>query len=372
MHKIILIIFLAFYFPIFLVNAKPVQGLWIVRYALTDKNEIENIITTAKSLNITDLYIQVRALGQNYGLDEIKDDHTLFGLLIKKARQENIRSHAWINVLYIWGSEARPSDDSHVFYRSANSILRTALDINIPQYRNLKKQGIEGFFLEPFDHSNILDTKAIISELIQNYEIDGIHLDYLRYPSYEYSFSPNGRTKFFREYWFDPITIFDIQNAEFLMNPVDKYVYISNIYKDFLRQNITEFLIQLKQYINHFKSPVELSIAVKPNREIAYQSYFQDWGSWLTNNICDHVVIMNYDTNMSNFMNNLNMALIDQYDSKVIIGISTYNQDFQAVYDRIVKIRNTKNGGYVLFSYNYLREHQSYLHNLRKVLMNKK
>lgn len=372
MYKIILYIFLTFYFTIFWVNAKPVQGFWVVRYALTDKNEIENIIATAKSLNITDLYIQVRALGQRYGLDEIKDGNTAFGLLVKKARQENIRSHAWINVLYIWGSETQPSDDSHVFYSSANSILRTAPDINIPQYKNLKKQGIEGFFLEPFDDANFLDIKVMISELIENYGVDGIHLDYLRYPSYEYSFSPNGRTKFFREYWFDPVTIFDIRNDKVFVNPVDKYVYTSNLYKDFLRHNITEFLIELKQYIHQFKSPVELSVAVKPNKEIAYESYFQDWQSWLTNDICDHIVIMNYDTIMSNFINNLNMAVINQYESKVIVGISTYNQDFQAVYDRIVKTKNIKNGGYALFSYNYLREHQSYLHNLRKVLINKK
>jgi uncharacterized lipoprotein YddW (UPF0748 family) len=370
MYKIILLIFSIFYCFIFWVYAKPVQGLWIVRYALTDKNEIDNIITTAKSLNITDLYVQVRALGQTYGLDEIKGGNTPFGLLIKKARHENIRIHAWLNVLYIWGSEIQPSNDSHIFYRSANSILRTVPDIDIPQYRNLKKQGIEGFFLEPFDDANILDIKGIISELIQNYGVDGIHLDYLRYPSYEYSFSPNGRTKFFREYWFDPIIMFDIQTDIFSINHVDKYKYFSNIYKNFLRQNITNLLIQLKQYIYQFNSAVELSIAVKPNKEIAYESYFQDWGSWLANDICDHVVIMNYDTVMFNFISNLNMALINQYDSKVIVGISTYNQDFQAVYDRIVKIKNTKNGGFALFSYNYLKEHQSYLNNLRRVLIN--
>ena len=368
MHKIFLFISLLLYCFILTINANPVRGLWVVRYALSDKNEVENIITTAKSLNITDLYVQVRALGQTYGQNKIEQGDTPFGLLIKKARQENIRVHAWLNALYIWGSETQPSDNSHLFYRSTNSILRAAPDTNIPQYRNLKRQGIEGFFIDPSDEANLLDIKILISDLVQNYGVDGIHLDYLRYPSYEYSFSPIGRTRFFRNYWFDPITMFEIPNNTISANPAEKYIYFSNTYKTFLRQNLTGLLIQLRQYAHQFKKPVELSVAVKPNRDIAKELYFQDWGSWLSNDICDHVVIMNYDTVMSNFTNNLNTALVEQYKSKVIIGISTYNQDFRAVFNRINETQKKENGGYVIFSYNYLREHQSYFYNLKKAL----
>ena len=127
--------------------------------------------------------------------------------------------------------------------------------------------------------------------------------------------------------------MFKIQGKNNSVIQVEQYKYLSGMYKDYLRQNLTGLLIQIKQYMNQFKHPAELSIAVKPNRKIAYDYYFQDWGSWLINDICDHLVIMNYDTVMHNFIQNLNTALIKQNESKVMVGISVYNQDYQAVID---------------------------------------
>ena len=367
MHKKILLTTILLCLNISSIYANPVRGLWVVRYAITDKNEVDKIMATAKSLNITDLYVQVRALGQTYGLEE---SGSPFKLLVKRAKNEKIRIHAWLNVLYIWGSDSKPSDNSHLLYRSTKSLLRAASDQKIPQYSSLKRQGIEGFFIDPSSEANLLDIKILISDLIQNYGVDGIHLDYLRYPSFEYSFSPDGRTHFFREHWFDPINMFEIPIDTNSANPLEKYNYSSHTYKDYLRQNLTDLLIEIKQYIKQFKHSTELSIAVKPNREIARDYYFQDWGNWLTNDICDHLVIMNYDTVMSNFINNLNTALINDNKSKVLIGISTYNQDYQAVFDRIEATKRIPNGGYVIFSYNYLAENPSYFKNLIQALIN--
>ena len=370
MYRPILIFFISLYISTAIVSASQVRGLWVVRYALTDESEVNEIINIAKSLDITDLYVQVRALGLSYGQEPISTKYTPLSLLVKKSKLENIRIHAWINVLYIWTGTNKPFDKKHLYYRSGTSILRTASDKNIPDYLSLKKRGIEGFFIDPSDQPNMLDIQVTISDLIQNYGVDGIHLDYLRYPSLEYSFSPNGRTTFFRENWYDPIEIFQSPNESNAALIVQKYKFNIDTYKAFLREKLTDFLIHLRNYIRQFENSIELSAAVKPDKTIADESYFQDWENWISNDICDRIVIMNYDTIMTNFKNNLNVDLGNKTNSKIIIGISTYNQDSQAVLDRIALVKNRENGGYVIFSYNYLKEHQAYLRNLKSVLSN--
>lgn len=372
MQKKILFIFIIILTFSTCTSAAPIRGLWVTRFALKDYNEISNIISTAKSLCITDLYVQVRALGQMYGQNGTDPEDSPFGLLVKSAQNEKIRVHAWINVLYIWAGNSPPQDDHHIYYKALNSLVRSSFLVQIPNYKMLKKQGIEGFFIDPGDQQNLLDIKFLISDLIQKYRVDGIHLDYLRYPSFDYSFSPNGRTKFFREYWFDPVDMFKFENDTLSSEILEKYKYASGTYKSFLRQQVTDLLIDLKEYIQQFNKRIELSVAVKPDREIAYNYYFQDWGDWLTNNICDRVVMMNYDTVTTNFINNLKTDLDEKYQEKIVVGISTYNQDFKAVQDRINITMNMGTAGYAIFSYNYLWEHQSYLRRLKSNLVRRK
>ncbi len=47
-------------------NSPEREGFWVVRYALRSPEDIDQIIHTAFTTGITDLFIQVRALGETY------------------------------------------------------------------------------------------------------------------------------------------------------------------------------------------------------------------------------------------------------------------------------------------------------------------
>jgi len=361
--------FIAFFYIIISTFSSPgtgndVRGLWVVRYALSDTNEISEIIQTAELLNLTDLYIQVRALGIPFGQDKLDSDVTNFGRLVARARGKSIRVHAWLNILYIWGGKNLPQDKTHIFYRTEKSSLRSAWDDTVTGYGNLRAKGIEGYFIHPADNANKLDLKIFISDLIKNYPVDGIHLDYFRYPSLEYSFSPMGRTRFFQKYWFDPAVILKPYTYVKDDDLTEKFSYNTKIYKHFLRQELTGFLIEIKDYISQYQSEIELSVAVKPDIQIARNDYFQDWGHWLKEGICDRVVMMNYDTVMTNFQKNLQNDLGDKNNKNIIVGISTYNQAYNAVLERIKIVSDDNKGGFSIFSYNYLKENPVYLEKL--------
>lgn len=344
--------------------ATDLRGMWVVRYALSSEEEIKNLLEVAEALRITDLYVQVRALGQRFGMSPQQDKADVLSQLLKAAQDKNIRIHAWLNVLYIWSGNTAPRENSHLFYQVEQALLRSVRDDSIPLYEQLKTKGIEGYFIDPLNNRNLLDLKVIISELISNYQIKGIHLDYLRYPMLEYSFSPAGRTNFFLEHWFDPKELY-LSPENFIQSyGLDSYHYVDKQYKTFLSRNLESLLQNLSEYLKNFKQEIELSIAVKPNLSIARRDYFQDWGRWLAENLCDRIVMMNYQTDYALFKENiLNAKKINQ-DSRIVVGISTYNQDYGPVLERINFVHRSQVAGYALFSYNHLKDNNKYLDQL--------
>jgi hypothetical protein len=73
---------------------------------------------------------------------------------------------------------------------------------------------------------------------------------------------------------------------------------------------------------------------------------------------------MNYRTNWQEFINVL--ALIEDYavNQKVLVGISTYNQDEKAVRQRMLHVKSGLFLGFSLFSYNHIMKNRSYLYRL--------
>ncbi|HID40156.1 MAG TPA: hypothetical protein EYP36_11680, partial [Calditrichaeota bacterium] len=165
--------------------AKEHRGLWVVRYALSSQKEAQRVVQTARDLHITDLYVQVYALGQAWYPSNVavvyprlkkQNDH--FAVLLTQAKRAGIRVHAWLNVFFIWANEKPPANRNHPFNRFRESILNPKEAQSLESYAWFKKQGIEGFFIDPLDQQYRQFIKDLITELVYGYGLDGIHLDY--------------------------------------------------------------------------------------------------------------------------------------------------------------------------------------------------
>jgi uncharacterized lipoprotein YddW (UPF0748 family) len=110
---------------------------------------------------------------------------------------------------------------------------------------------------------------------------------------------------------------------------------------------------------------VQVSVAVKPDPVEAKHRYFQDWLNWIRRDVCDFVVLMNYRTDWLEFEAVLNQLRDQNLKDKIMVGISTYNQNVDAVLKRLEAVRKRKFSGYSIFSYNYLAENRTYFQNLR-------
>ncbi len=354
--------------------AEEYRGLWVVRYTLASQNEVDKMLRTARDLRITDLYVQVYALGQTwypsrssvvYPPLKRKDN---FGLLVKKARQSGIRVHAWINVFFIWAGEEAPKNPAHPFNRFRRSVLNPPRSQSLRSYGWFKKQGIEGYFVDPSDRRYLQHIQKLVEELVKKYDLAGIHLDYLRYPEKEVTVSVTGRTVFRQLYFSDPLQVLNRQDRYIQRYGLEGISDFYSLYQLFLKQNIDAFLKALQAQVHNLDGNIQLSCAVKADARQAGNVYYQDWTRWLKDGFCDEIILMNYIPDTQIFLDNLNQVAGIDKNEKIRVGIALYNQSADSVRQKLMFVQSSEIGGYVLFSYNYLREHPAYLSRIKTII----
>ena len=356
MHRFVCISLFVVSLAVYSAFGSSHRGLWVVRYTLLSEQETKDLVITARELNITDLYVQVRALGKIFFVDdalftEADTGRALknFKYLLNESHEENIRVHAWINAFYIYSGNPDLAADTHLLATEQKYLLRTVKH-DIPASSNeYKKAGIEGFYIDPINKKNLTHINNLIRYLSHSLSVDGIHLDYFRYPDFKFSFSPAGRTAFILSEYVDPINIYNPQFGFDSMTLMDKK------YKEYLKENIAKSLYAINKSVKDVNKKLELSIAVKPNPLIAKNTYIQDWTSWLEQGLCDKIILMNYNSDDRIFYDNIYLTRQFDNNDKIIVGISTFNQQNVSVIKRLNHIGKSDFAGFTLFSYNDLR-----------------
>jgi uncharacterized lipoprotein YddW (UPF0748 family) len=345
------------------------RAIWVVRDALQSDDGVDRILSTAVTANITDIFLQVHALGRSYYPSKTAPTVPVtsayadpVAAMIEKAHRYNIRVHGWVNMFYGWSGNLAKADSSYFIGRNRESVLRSE---DLPEYRELRNQGIEGYYLDPNDERVQKYLLSMISELVTNYPFDGIHLDYFRYPDVRYSFTPTSRSNALTEIFFDPLELYRNPEAYTARYGIDVYRTADQTYRRYLAQKLTDFLIRINDTLKNTNTKPELSVAVKPDAVLAKTRYFQDWVTWLDNGYCDFVAIMNYRVDWDEFSGLVDRAEQSSQKGRIIVGISTYNQNENAVQQRIELVRSRKFAGFSLFSFNHLIQNTIYLQKLQ-------
>ena len=196
----------------------------------------------------------------------------------------------------------------------------------------------EGIFLSP-NHPQVNNyLSGVFSELIDSYDIDGLHFDYIRFQDDIYGYNKVGRNIFEARYGFDP---FDIERNiistkyGWSLSEIDS---VKQIWQNYKTNNINNLISNIKNRIDSLDKNIKLSAAVKANPLISKKKWSQDWESWIDQGLVDFVVTMNYDPSFFNFNKNIESIRkeIDNVNlNKVIMGIAVYNQDALDVSDKI-------------------------------------
>ncbi|MFH1969935.1 MAG: family 10 glycosylhydrolase, partial [Verrucomicrobiota bacterium] len=211
-----------------------------------------------------------------------------------------------------------------------------------------------------------LELKAI-NEVLNRYPVDGIHLDYVRYPNANACFCSGCRRRFGQRLG---EKIPDWPKSAQSGN-------LSGKYNAWRSEQITAFVravqtiarksgvptsTALRHSASRRRERVGISAAVYPEYPSCINSIGQDWGRWLKEDLVDFVCPMDYTVNNGAFKNLVRRQLaLANASGRVFPGLGVTAMESQLTPDQVIEqIRQTREagaGGFVLFDLNRTLEH---------------
>jgi uncharacterized lipoprotein YddW (UPF0748 family) len=309
------------------------RAFWVDTFNtnLNNHTDVLNVVNNAKAAKANAIFVQVRRRGDSWYLNSLEPPGDRVPIqpgfdplqdVINTAHAEGIEVHAFVIMSAIWGRAPNlfpPENPNHAFNlhggfdAATNTIVpspnnwltRTLLPDTTPGSTAIAYQGhrFGNDFWIDFGHPDATKyTVDVVTHLVQSYDIDGLHLDRIRYPELSISgqtpstgtnigYNPTNVERFQRHY--------DIPLGSAPPAPNNPQ------WNQWRRDQVTNVVRRV--YLN--------ALAIKPNLKIsaaliafggigstetawnsaeAYWRVYQDWRAWTQEGILDIAIPMVY------------------------------------------------------------------------------
>lgn len=201
-------------------------------------------------------------------------------------------------------------------------------------------------FLDPANPEVRGYLQSIIAEIANNYDVDGIHLDYIRYPfqsptgKLTYGYGKAAREQFYERTGYDPAQL-------------TPYHSLWSEWIEFRTKQVDTFVAEVSQQLRQIDPNLTLSTAVFPMPERDRLSKIQQgWETWVRKEWIDMLVPMTYakDTERLNFLTSPLLREFTQGKALLLPGIRLLNMSEVDALDQMQLLRSLATEGYSLFA----------------------
>lgn len=364
---------------------EEVRALWVQGSSLTTPNAIAAMVRSARASGFNTLLVQARGRGDAYFVSRLEpraaalmNEPASFDpleVVISEARKANLRVHAWVNVNLISNAGTLPIARDHLVYAHpewlmvprALAVELAGIDQRSPEYigrlaRFVRSQPaeIEGLYASPLQQASADHTVAVVADLVSRYALDGVHLDYVRFPNDEFDYSRQALA-FFRADLVPRLT--DRERRQYDARAVsDPLVYVDTFperWRNFRTSRLTAMIMRIRTAIKTLRPDVVLSAAVTPDPREASAKRLQDWRTWIENGLLDVVCPMAYTTDPGVFRSQIETVRQSAGLRPVWAGIGAYRLSSSETIENILAARRLGAQGVILFSYDSLTRESS-------------
>ncbi len=196
--------------------------------------------------------------------------------LIRIAHEKGIEVHPWVEVYFIgFADSPLVAEKPEWLALARNGDYASHLEKGY-YYFCPSNDEVRKFWLNVYKH------------LLETYDIDGLQLDYIRYPRsvpwYDgYCYCANCREKFFNQFDIDAASLDPAQNKP----DWGKWC-------KFRKAQVTEFVRQVSALVKKIRPDITLSADVFPDIDDARMALFQNWQLWAEKGYLDALYVMSY------------------------------------------------------------------------------
>ena len=311
--------------------------MWVLRTTLASPAAIDRMVDAASDAGINALFVQVRGRGDAYYTSSIEPRGALLAkqpasfdplaTTIAAAHARGIAVHAWVNVGLVADAVGLPSSAQHVVRRHPEWLMvprelaarlarikpaNPAYVGTLSRWTRANIAKVEGLYVSPLHEGARTHAAAIARSLASRYPLDGLHLDYVRYPFED----------------------FDTHQPE-----------------EVRRSSVTALVAGMADAARKARPGITISAAVLPDPDAAHDIKLQDWREWAARGLVDAVCPMAYAEDRPSFA--IQVGAVQQTGLAVPVwtGIGAYRLTASETAARIHQAREAGASGVVLFSY---------------------
>jgi uncharacterized lipoprotein YddW (UPF0748 family) len=337
------------------------------------------MVLDAAAAGFNTLIVQVRGRGDAFYRSDLEPraetvqgppDFDPLATAIREGHLRGMAVHAWVNTHLVWGPATLPVSPRHLvnehpeWLAVPQHLARELIHVDprapsfvgaLRQYAADRPETLEGIYTSPSHPEVRARMLAVWVDLASRYDLDGIHFDYIRFPSRDFDYSRGALERF--QAWVTPripgARLNDLQRLV-ASDPLAFAIGLPTEWDEFRREQITSLVRDIYTQVKALRPEAVVSAAVVADVQTAYGHRFQDWQSWLADGILDVAVPMAYTPNDGTFGTQVRAAREAAGSrERVWAGIGAYMNTVAGTLDKIDLARAADAGGVVLFSYDW-------------------
>jgi len=356
-----------------------IRGLWVVRSTMTSEEEIRDMVEDAATAGFNTIVVQIRGRADAFYRSQLEpraetvqgpEDFDPLALAIQEGHRRGMAVHAWVNTHLVWGGGDLPRSPDHLVnqhpdWLAVPSVLgRELFGVDpfeprflaaLRRYAADRPETVEGIYTSPSHPAVRERIYSVWMDLVERYDLDGVHFDYIRFPSSDFDYSRGALERF--RIWVAsriPATRLRDLDRSADTDPLAFVTALPGPWDEFRRMQITSLVREIYREVKIRRPALVVSAAVVADARTAYASRFQDWQGWLAEGILDVAVPMAYTSDNDRFQELVRSARIAAGSrERVWAGIGAYLNTVDGTIDKIDLARAEDAGGVILFSYDW-------------------
>ena len=357
-----------------------IRALWVLRTSLISPQAIDELVATARDNRFNTLLVQVRGRGDAYYASALEPRSTELqrqpltfdplATVLERGHAAGLSVHAWVNVNLISSAVDLPIARNHVVLRHPSWLMvprDIAQDLarvqpespayvgRLARWTRTQLDEIEGLYASPAIPEAARHVESVVRDIATRYPVDGIHLDYARFPSARFDYSAATLTHFRSAIrpTLAPAVRRDLDARE----RVDLFAYPDALpaeWKAFRISRMTALMSSLRAAVKSARPDALVTVAAAPDLDEAYNHKLQDWRGWLQAGIVDAVAPMAYTPEARRFADQIAAARGVVGGKGIWAGIGAYRLTAEQTVENIHTARRLGAAGIVIFSYDSL------------------
>ncbi len=349
-------------------DRSEVRAIWVTRFDYKSPTDVSSIIVNCAQAGFTDIFFQIRGNGTAFYPSRVEPwGFELFGKDVAKtgtnpgwdplqmaagwAKRYRVRLHAYINVLPGWRGFEEPP-------RTAGQLWTAHPDWFMVDSTGARMKPTSAWysFLNPA-HPQVRNHLSQIAAELAQYDIAGLHLDYIRFP-YDYK---DVAREVYRNASAKEIKV----HSTFSFDPVSLRAMGRSASRKkwdaFRRASVSQVVEDFRGVLKSRKPNAVISASVLADFKTGYQSAFQDSRRWAKEGSVDWLIPMNYNARLFDArLGKIKHALgRHATGGKLVVGINCAG-DAKEIRRQIDVSRRAGCRGFALFAYSHLFEnHQA-------------